>query len=56
VCGRLIPAPAIETLPTSWLDAMGAMHEVERVQWILAWLLPLSTTSPGKGSRILMGF
>jgi len=56
VCGRLIPAPAVDSLPASWLDAMGAMDEVEQVQWILAWLLPLSTTSPGKGSRILMGF
>ena len=36
VCGRLMPAPEIETLPASWLDAMGAMDEVERVQWILA--------------------
>ncbi len=55
VCGRVIPAPNIETLPRSWLDAMGAMDELKRVQSILSWLLPLSTTSPGKGSRISMG-
>lgn len=56
VCGRQIPAPDVNTLPASWLDSLGAMHEAERVQWILAWLLPLTTSSPGKGARFAMGF
>ena len=56
VCGRMIPAPDVETLPASWLDLLGARHEAERVQWILAWLLPLTTTSPGKGARFARGF
>ena len=55
VCGRLIPAPDGATLPASWLGALGALHEAERVQWILAWLLPLTTLSPGQGAGILRG-
>lgn len=56
VCGRLIPAPDTQTLPASWIDLLSAMHERERVQWILAWLLPLTTASPGNGARMSMGF
>lgn len=55
VCGRLMPAPDDATLPASWLALMTAMHEAERVQWILAWLLPLTTHSPGKGASLVMG-
>lgn len=55
VCGRVIPAPEVETLPASWMASMGEMHDVERLQWILAWLLPLTTFTPGRGARFSMG-
>ena len=55
VCARLIPAPEVQTLPASWMASMGEMHEAERLQWILAWLLPLTSSTPGRGASFLMG-
>ena len=50
VCGRLIPPPATDTLPTSWWSRLSHCAEPERVQWMLDWLLPLTTLSPGRGA------
>lgn len=55
VCGRLLPAPAVEGLPASWLALLDDRHEAERVQWVLAWLLPLTTRTPGEGAGFVMG-
>lgn len=56
VCGRIVPPPDVAALPSSWLACFGARHEAEQVQWILAWLRPLTTRSPGKGAGLLPGF
>jgi hypothetical protein len=56
VCGRLVPPPDTGTLPASWWARLGVLAEAERVQWMLAWLLPLTTTSPGRGAGYSMVF
>ena len=56
VRGRLIPPPEADTLPASWWSSLGVFAEAERVQWMLAWLLPLTTASPGLGAGIFRVF
>lgn len=54
VCGRLLPAPDAATLPASWLACFLPRPVVEGLQWVLAWLLPL-TTPGAAGARFSMG-
>jgi hypothetical protein len=51
VRGRIVPPPDADTLPTSWWTRLDPLTETERVRLILAWMLPLTTTSPGLGAR-----
>lgn len=51
VRGRIVPPPDADTLPTSWWTRLHPRTETERVRLILAWMLPLATTSPGVGAR-----
>lgn len=55
VCGRLVPPPVTEALPASWLARFVGLAEAERLQWVLACLLPLTTRSPGRGAPFLTG-
>lgn len=54
ICGRLVPAVERTLLPTSVLERMNALPPV-RVQKLLAWLAPLTTTSTLDGSRFVRG-
>ncbi len=55
VRGRLVPPPDADALPSSWWTRLVSFVEAERVQWILAWMLPLTTTSPGHGAGYFGG-
>ena len=54
VSGRLVPAVERQLLPTSLLSSLPG-EPVARVQKLLAWLAPLTTTSTVDGSRFVRG-
>ena len=54
LAGRLVPAVDRRYLPTSILDRLSADASA-RVQRMLGWLAPITTTSTVDGSRLLRG-
>jgi hypothetical protein len=54
LAGRLVPAVDRHWLPTSILERLSTDASA-RVQRMLGWLAPLTTTAPVDGSRLLRG-
>lgn len=54
LAARLVPAVARSRLPSSMLERLDA-EPAARVQRLLAWLAPITTTSSPDGSRLVRG-
>lgn len=52
---RLVPAVSRPTLPTSLLERLPGDEPARRVQKLLGWLAPITTTSTPDGARFLRG-